>query len=82
MRIANSSSSSGKISLRYAGVTPRELRSRTRFQAAARELRTSATAIVDVAASCGFADQSHLTREFRRFAAMTPAAFRSAFSTA
>ena len=34
--------------------------------------------LADVALACGFADQSHLTRTFRRLEGMTPAAFRRA----
>lgn len=32
--------------------------------------------------ACGYADQSHFTREFMRRAAMTPAAYRDAFARA
>jgi AraC family transcriptional regulator len=32
--------------------------------------------ISDIALSCGFADQSHLTRHFRKIVGMTPEAFR------
>lgn len=33
-------------------------------------------AISEVAHGCGFADQSHLTRQFRRETGLTPAVFR------
>jgi AraC family transcriptional regulator len=33
--------------------------------------------ITAIAAACGFADQSHLTRSFRRITGLTPAAFRA-----
>ena len=33
----------------------------------------------DVAYRCGYADQPHLTREFRRFTRTTPAAYAVAF---
>jgi len=37
----------------------------------------SGDSLADVAAQCGFADQSHLTRTFRRITGITPAAFRA-----
>jgi AraC family transcriptional regulator len=36
------------------------------------------TPLAEIAASCGFADQSHFTRTFHRLAGETPAAFRRA----
>ncbi|MFM2303632.1 MAG: hypothetical protein RLZZ135_1042 [Cyanobacteriota bacterium] len=33
-------------------------------------------AISDISLSCGFADQSHLTKHFRRLVGMTPKTFR------
>jgi AraC-like DNA-binding protein len=30
--------------------------------------------------ACGYADQPHFTRDFKRRTAMTPAAYRSAFA--
>ena len=36
--------------------------------------------LTDIAYECGFADQSHLTRTFKRWVGMTPGAFRSSLS--
>jgi AraC-like DNA-binding protein len=51
------------------GVTPKAMARIVRFQRALRELR-SGLPPADVAAACGFADQPHLAREFRRFAGL------------
>lgn len=56
--------------LRSIGTFTRELRV-TR----AKELLPGAS-LADVALACGFADQSHFTRTFRRLEGVTPAAFR------
>jgi AraC family transcriptional regulator len=37
--------------------------------------------LAEIAASCGFADQSHLCRSMRRFADVAPSALRGAFSS-
>ncbi len=58
--------------LRSIGTFTREVRV-TR----AKEL-LSKLPLADVALACGFADQSHLTRTFRRLEGTTPAAFRRA----
>ena len=39
--------------------------------------RGDAESWADLAARCGYADQAHLTREFREFAGSPPAAFSS-----
>jgi len=40
-------------------------------------LRSSTTALVDVALECGFADHAHLSRCFKRTTGITPSAYRS-----
>jgi transcriptional regulator GlxA family with amidase domain len=52
------------------GVTPKAFARIVRFQRALRGLR-SGTPGAAVAAECGFADQPHLAREFRRFAGLS-----------
>jgi AraC family transcriptional regulator len=49
---------------------------RVRVEEAARLLRHSALPLSDVAAAAGFADQSHLTRVFKRAKGTTPARYR------
>lgn len=48
-----------------------------RLRHAARLLLTSQRPIVEVAALCGFCDQAHLARSFRRRYGTTPAAYRN-----
>jgi AraC family transcriptional regulator len=48
-----------------------------RIDRAKRQLRQQEVAIIDIALACGFADQSHLTKHFRKFVGVTPRAFRS-----
>jgi transcriptional regulator GlxA family with amidase domain len=55
--------------LEDVGVTPKALARIVRFQRALRGLRAGAPPAA-VAAACGFADQPHLAREFRRFAGL------------
>jgi AraC-like DNA-binding protein len=43
----------------------------------ARSLLTLGTSLAEVAAACGFADQSHLTRQFHRAYGITPGRWRS-----
>ncbi|WP_406692373.1 helix-turn-helix transcriptional regulator [Saccharopolyspora sp. ID03-671] len=53
------------------GYGPRTLVSVLRFQRAAR----GGGALADLAHRCGYADQAHLTREFRRLTGTTPKRF-------
>jgi len=56
------------------GLSPSEYQRQLRLRAARRAL-AGGTAVADVAAATGFADQAHLTRWFRRCYGITPAAF-------
>jgi AraC family transcriptional regulator len=54
---------------------------RLRVRHAGEELCRPGARLADVAVSAGFADQSHLTRVFKRVTGVTPAAFRGQVST-
>jgi AraC family transcriptional regulator len=58
------------------GLTPHQWLQRHRIDKAKRELLNPARSIADIATSCGFADQSHLTRVFSRLVGDSPAAWR------
>jgi PAS domain S-box-containing protein len=58
---------------RITGETPHQFALRVRLERASAALaRSSVTSIADVATECGFFDQSHFTREFRKKFGMTP----------
>jgi AraC-like DNA-binding protein len=58
---------------RITGETPHQFALRLRLERASAALaRPSVTSIADVAAECGFFDQAHLTREFRKKFGITP----------
>lgn len=59
----------------FTGLTPHAFILQERANKA-RRLITSGESLADVAAACGYADQSHMTREFKRRYGMTPASFR------
>jgi AraC family transcriptional regulator len=56
-----------------------EYKSRLRVEFASEQLRCTSKDLRDVAMKAGFADQSHLTRLFKRFVGTTPAAYRQSF---
>jgi AraC-like DNA-binding protein len=60
---------------RAFGCTVGEVK-RQRRMARAINLLARDTPLAEIAAACGFADQSHFTREFRRAVGTTPANFR------
>jgi AraC family transcriptional regulator len=49
---------------------------RLRIEAACRELTRSDAPLVEIASALGFYDQSHFTKSFKRFIAVTPAHYR------
>lgn len=59
------------------GLTPGEFYRIERFGAVLRTLaQAGPRSLADLAAAAGYADQSHLTREFRRLAGITPTQYR------
>ena len=60
----------------YEGHTPGSYFQRVRVRAACHQLRKQDYPLAIIAAECGFADQSHFTRVFRKFTGNTPAQFR------
>lgn len=64
--------------MRHTGLTPHAylMQSRARLS---RRLLAQGLAPADVAATCGYVDQSHMHREFRRRFGLTPGAYRSAW---
>lgn len=66
-----------RMFLDAVGLSPRAFASICRFQRAAAALSTApAVPLAQVAAECGYADQSHMTRAFRQWAGRPPARFR------
>ncbi|HPE49307.1 MAG TPA: helix-turn-helix transcriptional regulator [Hyphomonas sp.] len=57
------------------GLTPQALRAESRWRMALAGLGTDAP-LADIAADCGFADQSHLSRTVRQVTGLTPRALR------
>jgi AraC family transcriptional regulator len=61
-----------------AGLPPRRYLTEVRFERAKDLVRNSRKSMTQIAAECGFADQSHMTNIFRKRVGMTPTAFRDA----
>lgn len=62
------------------GRTPGDYLQQLRVRAACHLLRNRDYPLAAIAAECGFADQSHFTRVFRKLTGTTPAQFRRAIS--
>ncbi|MGI8578518.1 MAG: helix-turn-helix domain-containing protein [Nocardioidaceae bacterium] len=58
------------------GIAPKEAARIMRFQASHRLIRAGGAGLAEVAAGCGFADQAHLTREWRELAGYSPTRWR------
>jgi PAS domain S-box-containing protein len=59
------------------GLTPKQVVMRFRLEEGLRLLTTTDIAISEVAASCGYYDQSAFSRHFRRVVGTSPAAYRT-----
>jgi AraC-like DNA-binding protein len=66
--------------LQQQGTGYRPLLAEARYRAAGWWLMRPATPLAEVGFLCGYADQSHFTREFRRRGGMTPADYRRHFA--
>lgn len=69
-----------RLTRHRVGLTPKWLVRRRRIQDATWRLRTGATTIAAVAADLGYADEAHLSRDFRRVTGMTPGAFAAHYA--
>lgn len=58
------------------GVTPREFVANRRIERAKNLMTTTDVTLCDVALQCGFADQAHFSRVFRRMTGSAPSAWR------
>jgi AraC family transcriptional regulator len=61
---------------RWYGCPPAEYLRRLRIEAACQALTHSDASLADIALASGFADQSHMSRQFQRRIGMTPGRFR------
>lgn len=61
---------------KYFGYSPAEYRRKVRLQGAAKLLSSTNQTIASISYECGFADQSHLGRQFKKELGLTPRAFR------
>jgi AraC family transcriptional regulator len=66
----------GRLFKRSGDVTLYQYIIRCRVDRARQMLAETSTPIIEIAHVCGFADQVHLTRAFRRLVGTTPAAYR------
>ncbi len=65
-----------RLFARETGMPPRSYLRLLRFRDAVAEVQTPDARLADTAAATGYADQAHLTREFRALAGITPATAR------
>lgn len=67
----------GRLFKQSTGVPPHQFVLQQRIERAKQLLQQRNLAIADIALSCGFKSQSHLTTLFRKFTGSTPKAFRN-----
>jgi AraC family transcriptional regulator len=59
------------------GIAPYKYVLQQRVERAKQLLKDEERAIVDIALECGFANQTHLNKHFRKFTGMTPKGYRN-----
>ncbi len=65
-----------RMFVRRTGLSPKSFFNVIRFQHALRQIRDGQSqGLAQVAQACGYSDQAHMAREFRRFAGMSPSKF-------
>lgn len=68
-----SSKQFGRVFMEYVGATPKDFMRIVRMQRALHKIQCNPTLpLVQVAYECGFADQSHMIKEFKLFSGYTP----------
>lgn len=65
-----------RVFRKFEKQTPGEYQQRLQVRAACKRLCNPEWSLAAIAVECGFADQSHMTRIFRRMLGITPARFR------
>jgi AraC-like DNA-binding protein len=60
------------------GITPKAAARRIRFTHAQQQLTLTNDSLSEIAATCGYSDQSHFTREFHLFAGCSPTVYKQA----
>ncbi len=68
-----------RLTQRRLGLSPKWLILRRRLHEAADRLRAEEVDLAGIAAELGYADQTHLTRDFRRVTGWTPGAFAARY---
>jgi AraC-like DNA-binding protein len=61
-------------------LTPQKYLRKLRLRVASRALVDTGETLAEIAAGCGFSDQSHFTREFRRHFGRTPRDYREHYA--
>lgn len=65
-----------RLARRTLGISPQQLLQRLRLEHAVFLITQTPMSMGDIAAECGFYDQSSFTRQFRKVLGLTPGAYR------
>ncbi len=77
-RLGVSERTVSRLARRYVGISPAAMIRRRRLQEAAERLRADpAVPLAELAAELGYADQAHLSRDFRAVLGFTPSGYRA-----